>query len=334
MNATIFSGSGSTENEMDQTAAVLPEYVSYIKLCIMLTSIPVVVIPALWAIVIIVKNKKLQTNNNIFLINLLLTDVGFAVVLWCTEGLLTVLYLLDVDVDPDCRIIMIPLMLSFFANKLMFLPTCVDRFIHIAFPFSYKRIVTTKAIMTTIITLWMVTIVITTSIYINEPFDFIPSVGACKRKRTNIPQLLIILFSFITPIVLITITSIYLRYRIIKSNNFFHSVKRSAAQERKSHKAGRLAEILQQQVKPTLAVFRVGGIDVVLDILIALIGIVLNFLSPTGTTGLIVTTQIVGVIIQYLQSANHAVVYNSDIRENMIGCIKMRNKHSTVTVLH
>ena len=334
MNTTIFTGSGSAENEIDQTAAVLPEYVSYIKLCIMLISIPVVMIPTLWAIVIIIKTKKLQTNNNIFLINLLLTNVGFAVVLWCTEGLLTVLYLLGVDVDPDCRIIMIPLMLSFFANKLMFLPTCVDRFIHIAFPFSYKRIVTTKAIMTTIITLWMVTIVITTSIYINEPFDYIPSVGACKRKQTNIPQLLIILFSFITPIVLITITSIYLRYRIIKSTNFFHSIKRSAAQERKSHKAGRLAEILQEQVKPTLAVFRVGGIDAVLDILLALIGIVLNFLSPTGTTALIVTTQIVGVIIQYLQSANHAVVYNSDIREKMIGCIKMKNKQSKVTVLH
>ena len=109
MNTTIFTGSGSTENEIDQTAVVLPEYVSYIKLCIVLMSIPVVMIPALWAIVIIVKNKKLQTKNNIFLINLLLTDVGFAVVLWCTEGLFTVLYLLDVNVDPDCRIIMIPL---------------------------------------------------------------------------------------------------------------------------------------------------------------------------------------------------------------------------------
>ena len=133
---------------------------------------------------------------------------------------------------------------------------------------------------------------------------------------------------------LITTTSIYLRYRIIKSNNFFHSVKRSAAQQRKSHKAGRLAEILQEQVKPTLAVFRVGGIDAVLDIFFALIGVVLNFLSPSGTTALIVTTQIVGVINQYLQSANHAVVYNTDIREKMIGCIKMRNKHSKVTVLH
>ena len=154
-----------------------------------------------------------------------------------------VLYLLDVNVDPDCGIIIIPLVVSLLANKLMFLPTCMDWFIHIAFPFSYKRIATTKRIMTTIITLWMVIIVIIVSAYINEPFDYIPSVGVCKRKQTNILQLLILLFTLFISIVLITITSIYLHYRIIKSNNFFHSVKRSAAQQRKS---GRLAEILQE----------------------------------------------------------------------------------------
>ena len=330
LNTTIFSGSGSADNEMDRTAVVLPEYVSYIKLCIVSMSFLVVLVPALWAIGIIVMDKKLQTNNNIFLINLLLTDVGFTVVLWCTEGLLTALYLLGVNVDPDCRIIMIPLMLSLLANKLMFLPTCVDRFIHIAFPFSYKRIITTKAIMTTIIILWMVAIVVTTFLYINEPFEYIPSLGACKRKRTNIPQIFIILLSLFIPIVLITITSIYLRYRIIKSNNFFHSVKRSAAQETKSHKAGRLAEIFQEQVKPTLAVFRVGGIDAVLDIFFVLISVVLNFLSPSSTTVFIVTTLFVAIPIQYLQSANHALVYNSDIREKIIGCIRMRNKRSKV----
>ena len=221
-------------------------------------------------------------------------------------------------------------MLSLLANKLMFLPTCVDRFIHIAFPFSYKRIVTTKAIMTTIITLWMVAIVLTTFLYINEPFEYTPSLGACKRKRTNIPQFLIILLILFTSIVLITVTSTYLRYRIIKSNNFFPSVKRNAAQQRKSHKAGRMAEILQEQVKPTLAVFRVGGIDAVLDIFFVLIGVVLNFLSPSSATAFVVTTQFVAIPIQYLQSANHALVYNPDIREKIIGCIRMRNKRSKV----
>ena len=336
LNTTFFIGSGYADNDnvVDQIAFVVPEYISYALLCVMSTSIPMVIIPAFWAIVIIVKNKKLQTNNNIFLINLLLSDVGLVVVLWCTNGRLTVLYLLGVNVDVDCTIEATPIMISLIASKLMFIPTCVDRFIHIAFPFSYKRIVTTKVIIATTITLWIAAIVIGPLIYINEPFDYIPSVGACKLRQTSIPALLILLLSLFIPIMLITITSIYLRQRIIKSKKFFHSVKRTAAQQRESTKAGRLAEILQEQVKPTLAVFRVGGIDAVLDILTSLVVVASHLLSPSSTTAFIVSAVFPTHCITYLQSVNHWLVYNVDIREKMFDCIRMRNKRSKVIVLH
>ena len=334
MNMTIFSGLGSAYNVVDQITTTVPEYLSYTILFAVAISIPVVMVPALLAILIIVKNKELQTNNNIFLINLLLADMGFVVVLWCTYGLLTLLYLLDVKVDPDCRIIMIPNLTLVIASKLMFLPTCVERFIHIAFPFSYKRIVTTKAIIITIITPWMVAIVVATLVYVKTPMEFIQSTGICQPKRTCTPLSLALLGCFIMPFVLITLTSIYLRQRIIKSNNFFHSVKRNAAQEGKSNKAGRLAEILQEQVKPTLAVFRVGGIDAILDILFAIIVVVLGFLYPSNTIVYIVTAQIVAVPIRYTQSANHTLVYNSNIREKIFDYINVRNKHSKVIILH
>ena len=192
LNITIFSGSGSADNEAEQAAvSEVPAYASYAFLCVNLLSIPVVIVPALLAIIIIVKNKRLQTNNNIFLINLLLTDVGIAVI-WCTNGLLAVLYLLGVNVDVDCNLMLIPFMLLVLANKLMFIPLCVYRFIHIAFPFSYKHIVTNKAITITIITLWIVAM-ISISLYINEPLDYIPSAGICKPTQTNNPGTLILL---------------------------------------------------------------------------------------------------------------------------------------------
>ena len=156
---TIFSGSGSADSVVEQTVTVVPEYISYTMLFVASVSIPVVIVPSLLAIAIIVKNKRLQTNNNIFLINLLFTDIGFALVFCCYNGLLTVLYLLGVNVNVDCRIIVMPAM-----AKLIFIPMCVDRFIHIAFPFSYKQIVTTKAIIITIITLWIVDIAVSISL--------------------------------------------------------------------------------------------------------------------------------------------------------------------------
>ena len=157
--------------------------------------------------------------------------------------------------------------------------------------------------------------------------------GICRQNQLNTPALLILLLCFLIPILLITLTSIYLRYRIIKSNNFFHCVKRNAAQERKSFKVGRLAEILREQVKPTLAVFRVGGIDAALNILIVLISVVASFLNPSSTTTLIVTTRLMVILIQYIQSANHSLVYNCDIQGKIFDCIRMRNKCSKVMIV-
>ena len=101
LNTTIFSGSGSANNVANQTAAMVLNIYHYAMYCINEHSCgnsPSIV----GHIVIIVKDKKLQTNNNIFLINLLLADVGYAVVILCVDCRLILLYLLDVNVDVDC----------------------------------------------------------------------------------------------------------------------------------------------------------------------------------------------------------------------------------------
>ena len=97
---------------------------------------------------------------------------------------------------------------------------------------------------------------------------------------------------------------------IIKSKNFFHSAKRKAVQERKSNKAERLAEILQEQDKPTMAIFRVGGINVILYILNVVIATVAHLVSPSSTTVHIVTAQLIGIPIIFVQSLNNCLVYN------------------------
>lgn len=318
-----------------EPAAEVPEYLTYLMLFILSMAIPLVIIPALMVVVIVMKNKKMQINKNFFLINLVLADMGVVLVQWCTNGLLMVLYLLGLTVDANCTLILTPAIALVIASKLMFLPMCMDRFIHIAFPFSYKRIVTTKAIIVTIIGLWMVAISMSYFLVYDQPFEYISSLGICKPKQINILYQLILLGSFFMPVLPITITSIYLRYRIIKSNRFFHSVKRNAAQERKSFRAGRLAETLQEQIKPTLSVFILGGTDAVVDILFVLVSAIATFLSPTNTMVYIITTQFMAIPMHYVQSVNHSLVYNKNIREKIIiGCKQGCNKQSKVIVLN
>ena len=98
LNKTIFSTLESADYEVNQTVSGVPDYVSYAKLCIVSISIPAVIAPAMLAIFY---SQPEQEAINIFLIILLLTDVGIAVELWCTNGLFTILYLLDVNLEPD-----------------------------------------------------------------------------------------------------------------------------------------------------------------------------------------------------------------------------------------
>ena len=329
LNTTNFSSAAEIAPEE------VPEYLTYLMLLILSAGIPLVIIPALMVIVIVVKNKKMQNNKNFFLVNLVLADMSVVLVKCCTNGLLMILYLLDFTVDADCTLLMMPAIALVIASKLMFLPMCVDRFIHIAFPFSYKQVVTAKAIIITIIALWMVVIFMSYFLVYDKPFEYIPSLGICKPKQINILYQSILIGSFFMPVLPIIITSIYLRYRIIRSNNFFHSVKRNAAQERKSLRAGRLAEILQEQVKPTLSVFILGGTDAVVNILFVLIFAIATFLSPTNTMAYIVTAQFMAVPVHYIQSVNHSLVYNKSIRENITICCKQGcNKQSKVIMLN
>ena len=82
-----------------------------------------------------------------------------------------------------------------------------------------------------------------------------------------------------------------------------------------------------------MAVFRVGGIDALLDIISAVITAVSVFVAPSDTVTFIVTGPVIGISVIYLQSLNHCLVYNVDIREKMFDCIRPKKKCSKVIIL-
>ena len=113
----------------------------YTVSCVKNILMHMVIVPALLGIVIIIKNKELQANNTIYLINLLLAIVGVTVciVQLYIYGLLIVLYFLGVNIDIDCRLKMIPRMILVIANKLMhvhsYVCVWIDSFtLHFHFP--------------------------------------------------------------------------------------------------------------------------------------------------------------------------------------------------------
>ena len=62
-----------------------------------------------------------------------------------------------------------------------------------------------------------------------------------------------------------------------------------------------------------MAVFRVGRIDAVLDILTVVSAAVSILVAPSNTVSYIVSGPLIALPITYLQSLNHCLVYNVDI---------------------
>ena len=316
-NSTLFNESISIGNQFN---GAVPLYLTYLLILILLILAPLVIVPAVMVIRIILKNTALKTRNNIFLVNLLIADVFTVLLRWLLNTTLMILYLLGLNMQVNCTIYLTPMMALIIATKIMFVPLSIDRLIHVAFPFSYKSIMTTKTITTTICSLWLLSIFASTVSVVNRPMIYIQSLGTCTLKNANPLIQLFLIGPMIMSAVLITFTSIYLRYRIIKSNKFFHSVKRSAAEERKSIKAGRLVEILQEQIKPTLSVFIAGGVDGTLNMLFVIIVYILSF-STDSTIVFLYVVQFVLLPVQFCQSLSHILsygLYNKEIQKRLL----------------
>jgi len=164
-NSSLFDGSASTND--NSSAAAIPLYLTYLQLVMLLIGTPSVMIPSVMVIVIIVKNRALRTINNIFLVNLLIADVCLVLYRCLLQSILMIVYIFGIIVDVNCVIALLPTLALVLATKLMFLPLSIDRFIHVAFPFAYKSIMTTKVIVTIIRCLWLLTFSVSAGLAFN-----------------------------------------------------------------------------------------------------------------------------------------------------------------------
>ena len=222
-------------------------------------------------------------------------------------------YLLNLP-NVNCDVVRMLQYGSLLSTRLMFLPVVVNRFLHVALPFSYKSVVTTKRVYLTIGSLWLVAFAIgMLSVFIQD-YNLNAQYGVCAPKQGSGRFLftLLVYGLLVVSMCIITGTSIYLRYKIINSNRTFNSVKRSSVEEHAAVKAGRLVEILQEQVKPTFTVFIAGGIDAVLNLSSIILLILIDFEAHFI---------ILILIMQVSRHISHAVVYaihDSNIRKEVL----------------
>ena len=326
----------SVNGSFTESYQQLTPYASYFKLSFLFLGSPAVIIPALFIIHVVIKNEKLQTKRNFFLINLLITDIALVFSKCIINGTLITLHLFDINLDANCTVIIILTLIPALANKLCFLPVVVDRLLNIAFPFDYKQIMTNKVVAITITTLWLVTICSTVIIVTNNTLLYLPPLGDCIVTDNHTLFRIIIVGPQLATVLAIIITSIYLRYRIYKTNKLFQRTPTNTAERRKALSAGILLDKLRKELKPTISILMMGGLDGLLNLLIPIIWLGGRLVFTQGPHLRRMYSQLITLLVQLCQSLSHSLtygIYNKKIRKYLCEYKKIFLKHSKVITL-
>ena len=124
-------------------------------------------------------------SSKIFYVNLLISDVVTTLIRCIISSLIIIRYLLDLP-NVNCMVVAVLLTGSQFVTQLMFLPVIMDQFLHIACPFSYKRIFTTKRIAVIINGLWLLSIAFGVLGLVGKEFAVDPESGTCAPQLRGV----------------------------------------------------------------------------------------------------------------------------------------------------
>ena len=181
-NATLFNT--SAESFYNETA--VPLHVSYLRLFTILLGV-LVMIPTLIVLIIIVKNRKLKAKRT-FLIHLFIADFGNVLSCALSSGTIIILYLVGITINYNCSLLYVPGISTSVATRILFLSMNIDRFIHVAFPFSYKSIMTTKVRVTIVCSIWLYALLFPVLSVVRRFTKTVPALGACEVVHQPLPN--------------------------------------------------------------------------------------------------------------------------------------------------
>ena len=145
MESFINSSNGTNITELfDDIFSDVPLVSTYLKILLLLVTIPAIIAPAAFIIHIIRKTKELHTKYCLFLVNLLISDI-LTTIRYCLEIFIMVLYLFNVRMNVSFvayAIVSVPRM----ATRYSFVLLAIDRVVGVAFPYHYRNIMKPRVV--------------------------------------------------------------------------------------------------------------------------------------------------------------------------------------------
>lgn len=289
----------------------------------LLAAIPAILLPAVSVIRIILTTEKLHTIYYLFVVNLLVTDIlntlkmGFEVILAC-------LYLFGINADSTVSFIIYTILnIPRIAARLSFINLAIGRAVAVASPYRHKSIVTYKRAYVMLILTWIISSIMTLVIYLPAPFSFVGSFGVYTPVEKPIGRVILLVFLLVLSTILIVCVNVYLYVQIYKSKQKLEENMRTHGTDGNIEQLQlkRITYKFQKQVKITLSLLALGGVDGIINLLTMITLIVSDrFLSGSNS---VYSFQFVAYPLLCIQLMSHSLLYGiymKDIRRKLCKC--------------
>ena len=199
--------------------------------------------------------------------------------------MIMILYLFDMNSDSASVVLQVLVLPLFVLCRMMtiILPgiVAIERMIVIGFPYRHRSIMTTKTVIGILATVLGMSLILSVMSTTVEPADVVWPL-ALVYFNGNVRLLFII--PRLTSAVLIAIVNIFLYYQVWVCNRKAKENERLGNEE-EAKKFQKLIQLLRIQMKPTITLLLVGGIDVIGNVLISfMFGTIRTFSTEPKTS--------------------------------------------------
>ena len=146
------------ESYYDDIFSEVPLVATYLKILLLLVTIPATITPAAVIIHIIRKTEELHTNHCLFLVNLLINDTLTTIKYWIGI-IIMILYLLNIRIyisDIVYTFVSVPQVVTRYSFVLL----AIDRVVGVAFPYRYRNIMKPRVVYALIASVWIIAAVL------------------------------------------------------------------------------------------------------------------------------------------------------------------------------
>ena len=316
----------------------VPIFVTYLNMVVILIVTTLVIYPAVIVINVIWKTRELHTKYFFFVANLLTTDIIATLARSVLLYLIMTLYLLGLNSN---SVFIVLKLLVFPMYRLIQLMTimlpitlAIERMIVIGFPYRHRSIMTTKTAIGILAMMWSLSFILTILITIIVPVDIVWPLALINYHTNILPFFML---PRLTSAAFIAAANIFLQYKVIRSNRKAKENKRLGNEEEKQFQ--KLVQLLRAQIKPTITLLLVGGIDVLGNIFISVIYPIIGFSVQPSMA--IYLEQFLMYPMTTSLSVAHPLVYGlymRKIRDRLPKCAACQRqwiiRNSKVTTMH